>query len=58
MTVANILYKPVRISNFWSNNFMKYKSNSHRNKTASVEEYLNKVGPYLKNINNLKKCDT
>ena len=37
---------------------MKYKSNSHRNKTASVEEYLNKVGPYLKNINNLKKCDT
>ena len=29
------------------------------NKTLSVEEYLNKVRPYLKSIiNNLKKSDT
>ena len=39
-------YKPVRISNFWS-------------KTISVEEYLNKIKPYLKDIlNNLKNSDT
>ena len=25
-------YKPVRVSNFWSNNYVEYKSNNHRNK--------------------------
>ena len=51
-------YKPVRVSNFWSNNYIEYKSNGDRNKTLSVEEYLNKIRPYLKDINNLKKSDT
>ena len=41
-------YKPVRVSNFWSNNYIEYESNGDRNKTPSVEEYLNKVRPYLK----------
>ena len=36
-----------------------YESNGDRNKTLSVEEYLNKIRPYLKDIiNNLKKSDT
>ena len=37
-----------------------YKSNSDRNKTLSVEEYLNKIRPYLKDIimNSIKKSDT
>ena len=35
------------------------KSNSDKNKTLSVKEYLNKISPYLKDIiNNLKKSDT
>ena len=52
-------YKPVRVSNFWSNNYIEYESNSDRNKTLSVEEYLNNIRPYLKDIiNNLKKSDT
>ena len=52
-------YKPVRVSNFWSNNYIEYKSNGDRNKTLSVEEYLNKIRLYLKDIiNNLKKSDT
>ena len=52
-------YKPVRLSNFWSNNYIEYESNGDRNKTLSVEEYLNKIRPYLKDIiNNLKKSDT
>ena len=29
-------YKPVRVSNFWSNNYIEYKSNGDRNKTLSV----------------------
>ena len=52
-------YKPVRVSNFWSNNYIEYESNDRRNNTLSVEEYLNKISPYLKYfINNLKKSDT
>ena len=52
-------YKPVRVSSFWSNNYIEYESNDDRNKTLSVEEYLNKISPYLKDIiNNLKKSDT
>ena len=52
-------YKPVRVSNFWSNNYIEYESSGNRNKALSVEEYLNKISPYLKDIiTNLKKSDT
>ena len=51
-------YKPVRVSNFWSNSYIEYKSNGDRNKTPSVEEYPNKVRPYLKDIINNLKSDT
>ena len=51
--------KPVRVGNFWSNNYIEYESNGDTNKTLSVEEYLNKIRPYLKDIiNSLKKFDT
>ena len=53
------LYKPLRVSNFWSNNYIEYESNSVKNKTFSVEEHLNKIRPYLKDImNNFKRSDT
>ena len=52
-------YKPVRISNFWSNNYIEYEIKGDRNKTLSVEKYLNKIRSYLNDIiNNLKKSDT
>ena len=52
-------YKPVRVDNFWSNNYIEYESEGDRNKILSVEEYLNKIRPYLKDmINNLKKPDS
>ena len=52
-------YKPVRASDFWSNNYIEYGCNDDRNKTLSIEEYLNKIRPYFKGItNNLKKYDT
>ena len=39
--------------------YIEYESNSDRNKTVSVEEYLKKIRPYLTSIiNNLKKSDT
>ena len=45
-------YKPVRVNNFWSNNYIEYIRNGDRNKTLSVEEYLGKIRPYLKDIIN------
>ena len=48
----------MRAGNFWSNNYIDYKSKGNA-KTLSVEEYLNKIRPYLKYIiKNLKKSDT
>ena len=59
MRKRKIFYKPLRVSNFWSNNYIEYESNDGRSKTLSVEDYLNKIRPYLKDIiNNLKKSDT
>ena len=44
------------MSNFWSNNYIECENNGIRNKMLLVEEYLNKIRPYLKDIvNNLKK---
>ena len=52
-------YNPVRVGNFWSNNYNKDETNSNKNKTVSVEEYLEKILPYLKDVvNNLNKFDT
>ena len=52
-------YTPVRVINFWSNNYIEYKSYGDKNNIISIEEYLNKIRQYLKNIiNNLKKLDT
>ena len=49
----------IRTSNFWSNNYIEYESKGDRNKTLSVERYINKIKPYLKYItNNFKKSDT
>ena len=47
-----------RVNNYWSNNYNKCERNGDRNKTLSVEKYLNKIWPYLKDIiNNLQKSD-
>ena len=52
-------YKPVRGGNFWNNNYIEYESNSDRSKNLSVEEYLNEIKPYFKDIAiDLQKSDT
>ena len=33
---GEVYYKPVRIGNFWSNNYIEYESNGDRNKTLSI----------------------
>ena len=37
---------------------LKKESYGDKNKTLSVEEYLNKIRPYFQGINNLKNFDT
>ena len=55
MRKDKIIYKLVRLNNFWSNNCIEYESKGDRNNTLSVEEFLNKIRPYIKDvINNLK----
>ena len=52
-------YRPVRVGNCWSRNYIEYESNNDKTKTLSIREYLNKIRPSLKDIiNNLKKSDT
>ena len=51
-------YKRVIKNNFWSNNYIEYKINNDRNRILSVEEYLYKISPYLRDINDLKQSDT
>ena len=48
--------KLYRVSNFWSNNYIIYKSNGDKNKLLSVEIYFNKIKSHLKDIiNDIKK---
>ena len=52
-------YKPMRLGNFWNNNYIEYESSSDRNKNLSVKECLDKNKPYLRDIIiNLQKSDT
>ena len=51
-------YKSVRVGNFWNKNYIEYKRDGDRNKALSIEEYFNKIRPYLQNIiYDLKKFD-
>ena len=42
-------YKPVKVGNFWSKSYIEYESKGDR-KGLSVDEYLNEIKPYLKDI--------
>ena len=43
-------YKPKRVSNFWNNDYIEYESNCDKNRNLSIDEYLNKIDPCLRNI--------
>ena len=36
-------YKPERVSNFWSNNYIECESNGDENRNLSLDEYLDKT---------------
>ena len=39
-----------RLSNFWKNNYIRYESNSDKNRTLSLDEYLDKFNFYFRNM--------
>ena len=43
-------YKPIRVSSFWNNNYIEYESNGDKNNNLSLDEYLNKIKSYSRNI--------
>ena len=43
-------YKPKRVNSFWNNNYIEYESNGDKNRNLSLDEYLNKIEPYLRNV--------
>ena len=43
-------YKPKIVSNFWVNNYIEHGSNVDKNRNLSLDEYLNKIGSYSRNI--------
>ena len=52
-------YKPVRVNIFCSNSYIQSKSNKDKNRILSVEEYLDKIKPNLRDIiNDLKQPNT
>ena len=52
-------YKPKRVNNFWNNNHIEQENNGDENRVLSLDEYLNKTKPCLRDmIINLQKYDT
>ena len=43
-------YKSKRVGGFWNNNYIEYERNGDKNSNLSLDEYLNKIKPYLRNI--------
>ena len=43
-------YQPKRVSSFWNNSYIEYESNGDKNSNVSLDEYLIKIKPYLKDI--------
>ena len=48
-------YEPLRIGNALKNNYIVHGSSSDRNKTLSIEKYLNKIRPCLGSMINYYK---
>ena len=43
-------HKPKRVSSFWNNNYIECENNGDKNSNLSLDEYLKKIKPYLRNI--------
>ena len=49
------VYKPIKISGAFINDYVEYKSNSKKDKSISIASYLNKIREYLRKMIDDKK---
>ena len=52
----NDYYKPILVKSFHKEGYKEYESRGDKNKSLSIEEYLNKIIPYLKELINNHKA--
>ena len=52
----NDYYKPILVKSFHNDGYKEYESRGDKNKSLSIEEYLNKIIPYLKELINNHKA--
>ena len=52
----NGYYKPILVKSFHKESYKEYESRGDKNKSLSIEEYLNKIIPYLKELINNHKA--
>ena len=45
-----VYYEPIRVSNFWNNNYIEYKSNGGKTRNLLLDKCPDKMKPYLRNI--------
>ena len=50
--INKIYYKPIRIGNAFSSNYIEYKSNGDKDKTLFINDYLDIIRKYLSDIIN------
>ena len=43
-------YELKRVNNFWNHNYIKYESIGDKNRNLSLDDYLDKIESYLRNI--------
>ena len=56
---GKVYYEPRIGNSFPNNNYIKYESNGYKNKNLSLDEYLNKIETYVRDIIiNIKNSDT
>ena len=51
----NDVYKPIKISGGFSDNYVEYKSDSKKDKSISIKNYLDKIIEHLRKMINDKK---
>ena len=49
------VYKPIKISGAFSDNFVEYKSNSNKDKSIPITRYLNNIREHLRKLINDKR---
>ena len=49
------VYKPIKISGAFSDNFVEYQSNGNRDRSISIARYLNNIKEHLRKLINDKK---